>query len=64
MQIDGESDICNKEIYDMYRKMRISEFIRIKRLQWVGHVITMDEDCIPKEILQQKIFEGLREQVA
>ena len=35
----GRWRIRHNEIYDIYREMRISEFIRIKRLQWAGHVI-------------------------
>jgi hypothetical protein len=31
----------NGEIYDLYKDMKVTEFIKLRRLQWAGHVIRM-----------------------
>jgi hypothetical protein len=45
----------NNENYDLYKEIKFATFIKFRRLQWVGHVITMVEHCIPKRALQQTI---------
>jgi hypothetical protein len=35
--------------------MKVTEFIKFRRLQWVGHVNRMEENRIPKKALQQTI---------
>lgn len=46
----------NEEIYDMYKDIKVTTFIKIQRLQWAGHLIRMDENRIPKKVLQQTIY--------
>jgi hypothetical protein len=29
----------NTEIYDLYKEVKVSVFIKLRRLQWAGHVI-------------------------
>ncbi|PNF34250.1 hypothetical protein B7P43_G17276 [Cryptotermes secundus] len=41
----------NKELYKLYKEPEISVTIKLKRLQWAGHVQRMDEECIPKKTL-------------
>jgi hypothetical protein len=36
----------NIDIYDMYKEVKVSVFIKL-RLQWAGHVIRMNEERIP-----------------
>ena len=49
----------NEELKTLFGEMSISEVVRYKRLQWAGHVIRMEEDRMPRRILQAK-FEGRR----
>jgi hypothetical protein len=41
----------NNELYSLYKEPNIAEDITIKRLGWVGHVIRMEEERIPKRAL-------------
>jgi hypothetical protein len=41
----------NDEIYKMYKNVALSTYIRLKRLLWAGHVITMEQHCILKKVL-------------
>jgi hypothetical protein len=46
----------NTKMYDLHKEVRVSVFIKLRRLQWAGHVIQMNDECIPKKALQQKIY--------
>jgi hypothetical protein len=46
----------NTEIYDLYKEVMVSVFIKLRRLQWAGHVIWMNDERIPKKGLQQIIY--------
>ncbi|PNF43056.1 hypothetical protein B7P43_G04739, partial [Cryptotermes secundus] len=41
----------NKELYKLYREPEISVTIKLKRLQWAGHLQRIDKERIPKKIL-------------
>ena len=43
--------LTNKEIYANVRKPTIVETIRLDRLLWFGHVQGMEENIIPKRVL-------------
>jgi uncharacterized Rossmann fold enzyme len=45
----------NTEIYDLYEDMKVTAFIKFRRLQWAEYVIGMVEHRTPKEALQQII---------
>ena len=45
----------NTEIYDLYKDMKVTIFIKCRRLQWAGHVIRMEEHRIPEKALQQTV---------
>jgi hypothetical protein len=45
----------NAKIYDLYKDMKVTEFIKFRRLQWAGHVIRMEEHHISKKALQQTV---------
>jgi len=41
----------NNELYSLYNEPNIVEDIKIRRLEWVGHIIRMEEERIPKKVL-------------
>jgi hypothetical protein len=45
----------NAEIYDLNKDVKVTGFIKFRRLQWAGHVIRMEEHHIPKRALQQTV---------
>ena len=42
----------NSELYSLYNEPSIVEDNKIRRLGWVGHIIRMEEERIPKKILK------------
>jgi hypothetical protein len=44
----------NNELYSLYNEPSIMEDIRIRRLGWAGHIIRMEEERIPKKVLNGK----------
>jgi hypothetical protein len=40
--------------------MKVTEFIKFRRLQWAGHVIRTEENRMPKKALQQTIHGNRR----
>jgi len=38
----------NNELYSLYKEPNIVEDIKIRRLEWVGHIIRMEEERIQK----------------
>jgi hypothetical protein len=41
----------NNELYSLYNEPNIVEDIKIRRLEWAVHVIRMEEERIPKKVL-------------
>jgi len=41
----------NNELYSLYKELNIVEDIKIRRLEWAGHIIRMEEERIPKKVL-------------
>jgi hypothetical protein len=41
----------NNELYSLYKNPNIVEYIKIRRLGWVGHIIRMEEERIQKRVL-------------
>jgi len=41
----------NNELNSLYKEPNIVEDIRIRRLEWAGHIIRMEEERIPKKVL-------------
>ena len=39
----------NNELYSLYKEPNILEDIKIRRLEWAGHIIRMEEERIPKK---------------
>jgi hypothetical protein len=46
----------NTEIYDLYNKVKVLVFMKLRGLQWAGHVVRMDDERMPKKALQQTIY--------
>jgi hypothetical protein len=44
----------NKELYKLYKEVDLVTFIKLKRLQWAGHVQRLSLDRIPKKALRAK----------
>lgn len=58
MKTDGGKGSMRNS-YHMYGDIAISTWVRIKRLEWAGHVIRMEDSRIPKKIITAR-FEGGR----
>jgi len=41
----------NNELYSLYKESNIVEDIKIRRLEWAGHIIRMEEERISKKVL-------------
>jgi hypothetical protein len=41
----------NNELYSLYSEPNIVEDIKIRRLEWAGHIIRMEEERIPEKVL-------------
>jgi len=41
----------NNKLYSLYKEPKIVENIKIRRLEWEGHIIRMEEERIPKKVL-------------
>ena len=48
-----------QELYQIYKEIPVSKFIRIQRLRWAGHVMRMEDGRNPKRALLG-IWEGTR----
>jgi len=44
---------CNNKFYSLYNEPNIVENIKIRRLEWAGHIIRMEEEKIPKKVLNR-----------
>ena len=45
----------NFELYKMYKESQLTQYIRLQRLRWAGHVATMGENRIPRKLLYTRI---------
>lgn len=43
------------QFYQIYRGMRILEFIRLQRLSWAGHIVKMIDMRLSKRALNSKM---------
>jgi hypothetical protein len=43
--------IWSNELYSLYKEPNIVEDIKIRRLEWTGHITRMEEERIPKKVL-------------
>jgi hypothetical protein len=46
----------NKELYELYKDVDFVTFIKLKRLQWAGHIQRLPLDRIPKKALRAKLI--------
>ena len=45
----------NNELYSLYKEPNVVEDIKIRRLEWVGHIMRMEEERIPKKRSKPKL---------
>jgi len=45
----------NNELYSLYKEPNIVEDIKIRRLEWAGHIIRMEEERISKKVLNRNL---------
>jgi hypothetical protein len=45
----------NNKLYSLYKKPNIVEDIKIRRLEWVGHIIRMEEERKQKKSSKRKL---------
>ena len=46
----------NEEIYDLFKEPEISTLVKLKRLQWIGHVQRMNEGRITTRLMTRVMF--------
>jgi hypothetical protein len=55
-----ESNTCriryNIKLWKQFQEPSTSNIIKLKRLQWAGHIQHVDEKCIPESILESNII--------
>jgi hypothetical protein len=44
----------NNELYSLYNDLNIVEDIKIRRLGWAGHIIRMEDQRVPKMVLNRR----------
>lgn len=49
----------NREVYSLYGDMRISDYVRLQRLKWLGHLHRMDDSRTVREVYRGRP-EGVR----
>jgi hypothetical protein len=45
----------NNKLYSLYKEPIVVEDIKIRRLEWTGHIIRMEEERIPKKDFKWKL---------
>jgi uncharacterized Rossmann fold enzyme len=43
--------MSHNELYSLYKESNIVEDVKIRRLEWAGHIMRMEEERIPKKVL-------------
>jgi hypothetical protein len=43
----------NDQVYKLYEELELVAEVKKRRLQYLGHVVRMEEDRVPKKILDQ-----------
>jgi len=46
----------NSELYRLYKEPDIVKDIKIRRLGWAGRIIRMEEESIPKKVLNRNFY--------
>jgi len=46
----------NSELYSLHNEPNIVEDIKIRRLGWTGHIMRMEEERIPKKVINGNFY--------
>ena len=46
----------NSELYSLYKEPNVVEDIKIRRLGWAGHIKRMEEERVPKKVLNGNFY--------
>jgi hypothetical protein len=46
----------NKELYGIFKEPEMSIVMKLKLLQWAGHLQRMDEQNIPNKVFAEQVF--------
>lgn len=57
---DGWRILYNHELYELYDELEVFKIVRLQRLQWAGHVQRMNDDCMPKRVMNARRVDGAR----
>ena len=49
----------NHELYGKYNSMDLVRYIKLRRLEWAGHVYRMEEHRTPRRVMEGKLY-GVR----
>jgi hypothetical protein len=55
MRMDTEELIINSELESKYKSQDIVSVIKVRRLEWLGHTIRMNEIRTVKKIFEEKL---------
>ena len=50
----------NHELYQLYDELEVSKIVKLQRLQWAGHVQRMDDNRMPKKVMNAQRIDGAR----
>ena len=50
----------NLELYQLYDELQVSKIVKLQRLQWAGHVQRMNDDRMPKKVMNAQRVDGAR----
>jgi hypothetical protein len=47
---------CDNNIYGLCKDMDVETHVKLRRLEWTGHICQMDESRMPRNILERKMY--------
>jgi len=47
---------CNNDIYGLCKDMDVETHVKLRRLEWAGHICQMDESRMPRNMVERKIY--------
>jgi hypothetical protein len=53
---------CNNNVYGFCKDVGVETHVKLRRLEWAGHICQMDESRMPRNILERKIYMVAKQQ--